>query len=88
MDIINHAYLAGGCFWCTEAIYKRLKGVFEVTPGYSGGDIKNPSYKEVCSGRTGHAETIEIIYNPEQISFKKLLDIFFNNCFCKLSSTL
>ncbi|MFL2620519.1 MAG: peptide-methionine (S)-S-oxide reductase [Flavobacteriaceae bacterium] len=51
MNGIDKAYLAGGCFWCTEAIYKRLKGVVDVTPGYSGGNIKNPSYKEVCTGR-------------------------------------
>ena len=77
MDINKHAYFAGGCFWCTEAIYKRLKGVLSVKPGYSGGNIKNPSYKEVCAGRTGHAETIEVIYDSGQIDFQFLLEVFF-----------
>lgn len=65
----------GGCFWCTEAIFRELKGVTAVKSGYSGGHIKNPAYREVCSGRTGHAEVIEITYNPEQISFEDLIII-------------
>ena len=77
MNGIDKAYLAGGCFWCTEAIYKRLKGVVDVTPGYSGGNIKNPSYKEVCTGRTGHAETIEVLYKADEINFNELLEVFF-----------
>ena len=77
MDINKHAYFAGGCFWCTEAIYKNLKGVIGVFPGYSGGKIKNPSYKEVCTGETGHAETVKIVYNPSIISYELLLEIFF-----------
>lgn len=71
------ATLGGGCFWCTEAIYKELKGVVSVTSGYSGGDIVNPSYREVCTGRTGHAEVIEIKFNPAIISFSEVLEVFF-----------
>ncbi|MEL7587386.1 MAG: peptide-methionine (S)-S-oxide reductase MsrA [Prolixibacteraceae bacterium] len=71
------ATLGGGCFWCTEAVYKELKGVVSVTSGYSGGDIVNPSYREVCTGRTGHAEVIDIQFNPKIISFSELLEVFF-----------
>ncbi|WP_372773397.1 peptide-methionine (S)-S-oxide reductase MsrA [Mangrovibacterium sp.] len=71
------ATLGGGCFWCTEAIYKELKGVISVTSGYSGGEIINPSYREVCSGRTGHAEAVEIEFNPEVLSFVEILEVFF-----------
>lgn len=71
------ATLAGGCFWCTEAIFKRLKGVSSVISGYSGGTVPNPSYSQVCSGKTGHAEAIQIAFNPSVISFQKLLEIFF-----------
>jgi peptide-methionine (S)-S-oxide reductase len=71
------ATFAGGCFWCTEAIFDQLKGVLSVTSGYSGGDVINPSYKEVVTGRTGHAEAIQIIYNPAQISYTELLEVFF-----------
>lgn len=67
----------GGCFWCTEAIFKQLKGVIDVTPGYSGGELKNPNYEEVCSGETGHAEVVRIRYNPDEIAFEKLLEVFF-----------
>ena len=72
------ATLAGGCFWCTEAIFKRLKGATSVLPGYSGGEKGNPSYDEVCSGTTGHAETIQITFDPKIISFEKLLEVFFH----------
>lgn len=68
--------LAGGCFWCTEAIFKRLKGVKSVIPGYTGGHTENPTYDEVCSGRTGHAEAIDIEFDPDVISFEKILDVF------------
>lgn len=68
----------GGCFWCTEAIFVALKGVYSVKSGYSGGTVKNPTYREVCSGKTGHAEVIEIIYNPKIISFKDLIYIHLN----------
>jgi peptide-methionine (S)-S-oxide reductase len=71
------ATLAGGCFWCTEAIFKSLKGVKSVNPGYSGGEKENPSYEEVSSGETGHAESIQIEFDPKQISFKDILYIFF-----------
>jgi len=70
-------YLAGGCFWCTEAIFTRVEGVKKVIPGYIGGNIKNPSYKEVCSGRTGHAEAIYVEFDKNIVSLNKLLLIFF-----------
>lgn len=71
------ATLAGGCFWCTEAIFKRLKGVKKVTPGYSGGNVPNPTYEQVTSDNTNHAEAIQIEFDPKIISFEKLLEIFF-----------
>ena len=70
------ATLANGCFWCSEAIFKRLKGVKSVLPGYSGGIVKNPSYQQVCTGRTGHAESIQIEFDPKVIPYEKILDIF------------
>lgn len=70
------ATLAGGCFWCIETVFQDLKGVEKVVSGYSGGTIKNPAYKEVCSGRTGHAEVVQIIYNPNEIAFEELLEVF------------
>ncbi len=72
------ATIAGGCFWCTEAIFDRLKGVISVMPGYAGGWKENPTYEEVCSGKTGHAEAIQITFDPEVISYEKLLEIFFH----------
>jgi len=69
--------LAGGCFWCTEAIFLELKGVEKVTPGYSGGDIENPSYWDVASGRSRHAESVQITFNPNILSLDKLLYVFF-----------
>lgn len=72
------ATLANGCFWCSEAIYKRLKGVKSVTPGYAGGTIKNPSYDQVCNGTTGHAESIQIVFDPSVIDFDKILNIFWH----------
>jgi peptide-methionine (S)-S-oxide reductase len=74
---IQKATLGGGCFWCTEAVYKNLKGVVDVVPGYSGGNIKNPAYREVCTGKTGHAEVVQITYNPEIVSFSEILEVFF-----------
>jgi len=71
------ATLGGGCFWCTEAIFDQLKGVEKVESGYSGGKVPNPSYEDVCTGTTGHAESIQITYNPKQIAFKDILRIFF-----------
>jgi peptide-methionine (S)-S-oxide reductase len=69
--------LGAGCFWCTEAIFKRISGVKSVTSGYSGGKIADPTYREVTSGRTGHAEVIQVVYDPGVIPFAKLLEIFF-----------
>lgn len=71
------ATLGGGCFWCTEAVFDDLKGVEDVVSGYMGGHKVNPSYEEVCTGNTGHAEVIQVRYNPEDISFGELLDVFF-----------
>lgn len=65
-----------GCFWCTEAIFQNVNGVEKVESGYSGGKIKNPTYKEICSGLTGHAEVIQLTYNPKKVSFDTLLEIF------------
>ncbi|MDP9287748.1 MAG: peptide-methionine (S)-S-oxide reductase MsrA [Thermoproteota archaeon] len=70
--------LANGCFWCTEAIFKRLTGVKSVLPGYAGGTVKNPSYDKVCTGITGHAESTQIEFDPKVISFEKILDIFWH----------
>jgi len=71
------ATFAGGCFWCTEAVFKRLEGVEQVVSGYTGGQIKNPAYREICTGRTGHAEAIQIFFDEAIISYKELLEIFF-----------
>lgn len=73
----SEAVLAGGCFWSMEAIFKQLKGVDRVLPGYSGGRLANPSYEQVETGETGHAETVQIIYNPRVISYRELLQVFF-----------
>jgi len=70
------ATLAGGCFWCLEAIYKKVKGVKEVIPGYSGGQTKSPTYEQVCSDTTGHAEAIQITFEPDVISYVEILKIF------------
>ncbi len=69
--------LAGGCFWCTEAVFDQLKGVVKVESGYSGGNVPNPRYEDVCTGDTGHAESIQITFDPSVISYKDLLHIFF-----------
>lgn len=71
------ATLGGGCFWCVEAIYQDLKGVLKVESGYSGGHVDNPTYREVCSGLTGHAEVINVTFDPAVISFKEILEVFF-----------
>jgi peptide-methionine (S)-S-oxide reductase len=70
------ATFGGGCFWCTEAVFQRLKGVESVVSGYSGGHVKNPTYREVCNGDTGHAEVIQITYDPQFVSFDELLEVF------------
>jgi peptide-methionine (S)-S-oxide reductase len=70
-------YLAGGCFWCTEAVFKSIKGVTSVMPGYIGGSVPNPSYEQVCSGNTGHAEAVKIVYDENVLELSDLLEIFF-----------
>lgn len=77
MNIKAKAIFSGGCFWCTEAIFQRLRGVLSVVPGYSGGTTKNPTYEAVCTGETGHAESIEITFDPSIIPFRVLTEIFF-----------
>lgn len=71
------ATLGGGCFWCLEAVYDELKGVVKVVSGYSGGHQINPSYEEVCEGNTGHAEVVQVTFDPDVISFKQILQVFF-----------
>src|SRR5208282_2951952 len=71
------ATLGGGCFWCTEAVFTELKGVEKVEPGYAGGTVPNPTYEQVCSDRTGHAEVVQVTFNPVVISYGELLRIFF-----------
>ncbi len=72
------ATLGGGCFWCTEAVFSLLKGVEKVESGYSGGKLENPTYEQVSTGHTGHAEVAQVTYDPEVISFKEILEIFFS----------
>ncbi len=71
------SHLAGGCFWCLEAVYDELKGVVDVISGYSGGHIANPSYEAVCTGKTGHAETVQVTFDPQVVSYRQLLEVFF-----------
>jgi peptide-methionine (S)-S-oxide reductase len=71
------AVLGGGCFWCLEAVYNELRGVERVVSGYAGGHVPNPSYDQVCSGRTGHAEVVQITLDPEVISYREILEVFF-----------
>lgn len=78
-DGFKRAYFASGCFWCVEAIYESLNGVEESISGYSGGHTKNPTYESSNTGKTGHAEAVEIIYNPNIISFKLLVDVYFGS---------
>lgn len=73
---IDTVTLGAGCFWCVEAIFQQVKGVISVTSGYSGGSVKNPSYKEVCKGTTGHAEVIQVVYDPLVVTFPELLEMF------------
>ena len=74
----NIAVFGGGCFWCMEAVFLQLKGVEKVVSGYAGGHRENPSYEDVCAGKTGHAEAVKIEYDPKIISYKQLLDVFFH----------
>src|SRR5574341_343515 len=71
------ATLAGGCFWCLEAVYEQLRGVERVVSGYAGGTVVHPSYEQVCTGTTGHAEVVQVTYDPSVISYRDLLDVFF-----------
>jgi peptide-methionine (S)-S-oxide reductase len=71
------ATLGGGCFWCTEAVFQLIRGVKKVDPGYAGGDLPNPTYEQVSIGRTGHVEVANIIFDPDVISFREILEIFF-----------
>lgn len=73
---LEKATFGGGCFWCTEAVFQELKGVYKVTSGYSGGTMPNPSYKMICTGTTGHAEVIQIEYDPKQVGYEELLEVF------------
>ena len=75
--MIKTSIFGGGCFWCTEAIFKKINGVVSISPGYIGGHVLNPTYEQICTGKTGHAEVIKIEYNSSLISFKDLLVVFF-----------
>jgi len=75
---MQHIILGGGCFWCVEAVFQLFEGVEDLMPGYAGGNTPNPSYREVCSGSTGHAEVVRLTFNPEQLSLKEVLRIFFH----------
>ena len=76
-DSVSQATLGGGCFWCLEAVFEQLNGVKSVESGYAGGDAPNPSYEQVCTGRTGHAEVVQVTFDPDEIAFRDLLDVFF-----------
>ena len=76
MDTNETATLGAGCFWCVEAVFERIDGVVDVVAGYAGGHVKNPSYKAVCTGNTGHAEVAQITFNPEKITYGQILDVF------------
>jgi len=76
-DIVEVATLGGGCFWCLEAVYQEMKGVLKVESGYAGGHVPNPSYREVCTGTTGHAEVVQITYDPAVVSYADILEVFF-----------
>ena len=72
------ATLGGGCFWCVEAVYERLPGILSVTSGYAGGQTENPTYEQIGTGKTGHAEVVQIEYDPEKVSFQKIIDLFWD----------
>ena len=76
---VGKAYFAGGCFWCMEEAFEKVEGVLSATSGYMGGKVANPSYEEVSAGRTGHAESVEVVYDPAKVSYQKLLDAFWRN---------
>ena len=75
----DKAYFAGGCFWCMEEAYEKVDGVFSVTSGYIGGNVVNPTYEQVSAGKTGHAESVEVIYNPAKVTYSQLLEVFWHN---------
>jgi peptide-methionine (S)-S-oxide reductase len=79
MSAAAKATFGAGCFWCVEAVFERLDGVLDVTSGYAGGKSPNPTYEQVCSGRTGHAEVAQITYDPSRISFERLLEVFWDS---------
>jgi peptide-methionine (S)-S-oxide reductase len=72
------ATLGGGCFWCVEAVYERLPGILSVVSGYAGGETENPTYEDICTGKTGHAEVVQIEYDPAKISYEKIIDLFWD----------
>jgi peptide-methionine (S)-S-oxide reductase len=74
---LEQATLGGGCFWCLEAVYTELRGIERLTSGYAGGTVAFPSYEQVCSGRTGHAEVVQVTFDPNEISYRDILDVFF-----------
>ncbi|MDM1351339.1 peptide-methionine (S)-S-oxide reductase MsrA [Myroides marinus] len=76
---LDTAIFGAGCFWCVEAMFSSLKGVVEVLPGYTGGTKENPTYEEVCTGQTGHAEVIKVTYNPSEVNYNELLEVFFTS---------
>ncbi len=77
-DEMQVATLGSGCFWCTEAFFLKLKGVESVESGYSGGKVKNPTYREICTGMTGHAEVVQVKFNPKELSYEDILEVFWN----------
>jgi len=78
MNKFEKATLGAGCFWCVEAVFERLDGVTDVSAGYAGGTVKNPSYQDVCAGKTGHAEVAQITFDPKKISYEKILEVFWD----------
>ena len=76
---LGKAYFAGGCFWCMEEVFEKVEGVLSATSGYMGGAVSNPTYEEVSAGRTGHTESVEVVYDPAKVSYQKLLDAFWHN---------
>ncbi len=77
--VLRKAAFAGGCFWCMEHAFDQVQGVLSVTPGYTGGHMENPTYEDVASGQTGHAEAVLVVYDPRQVDYEKLLDVFWSN---------
>ncbi|CAM9271464.1 unnamed protein product [Discosporangium mesarthrocarpum] len=75
----KRAVFGGGCFWCTEAVFKKLDGVSKITSGYAGGTLENPTYRDVCSGRSGHAEVIQVEYDPKKLTYEELLEVFWGS---------